>query len=70
MPMQSKSLGKVTNLWDSENTRDGADGLEPIILSSIQRGWIRFLEQKFEYEVEILEPEDTGILNELSFIRS
>ncbi|WP_321528845.1 hypothetical protein [Sedimenticola selenatireducens] len=70
MPMHNETLGKAANLWVSGNARDGVDGVEPAILSSIKRGWVRFLEQKFDYEIEILEPADVGILNELSFILS
>lgn len=70
MPMHSKTLNKVANIWVSGSARSGIEGVAPTILSSLQKGWVHFLEQKFEYEVEILESQKLELKNEFSFLRN
>jgi hypothetical protein len=62
MSMHSETLRKEINLWVSGNAHPNTEGVDPDILRSIQEGWVKFLEQKFNHKVEIINPEDPSIL--------
>ena len=69
MQLEATALVEPGNLWMSGDARIDLKGINPSLLSSLQSGWVSFLESKYGHKVRIMEPPNPNIIQDLGFVR-
>lgn len=67
MDVHAPDIETPSRVWISGPTKDAATGIDSESMKLLNRNWIKFLEIKYKYEINVSHSQDHSILHKLKF---